>query len=48
MSHLFSPYAFGPLPLANRIVISPMCQYSAVDGQATDWHMMHLCNICLL
>ncbi len=47
MSHLFSPYAFGPLPLKNRIVVSPMCQYSAVDGQATDWHMMHLGSMAL-
>jgi len=42
MSHLFSPYALGALPLKNRIVIAPMCQYSADEGRATDWHLMHL------
>ena len=41
-SKLFSPLQIGPLNLANRIVISPMAQYSAVDGQMTDWHLMHL------
>ena len=45
MSQLFSPYTLngpnGELNLANRIVIAPMCQYSAVDGQATDWHLSH-------
>lgn len=42
MSQLFSPYLLGKLHLSNRIVIPPMCQYSAVDGNATDWHEMHL------
>lgn len=42
LSQLFSPIAFGPLPLANRIVIAPMCQYSSVDGLANDWHRIHL------
>ena len=42
MSALFSPYAIGNLTLPNRIVIPPMCQYSAEDGNATDWHMIHL------
>ena len=42
MSQLFTPYALGPLTLPNRIVIAPMCQYSAEDGNATDWHLMHL------
>lgn len=42
MSQLFSPYTLGGLRLENRIVIAPMCQYSAVDGQATDWHLIHL------
>jgi 2,4-dienoyl-CoA reductase-like NADH-dependent reductase (Old Yellow Enzyme family) len=41
MSTLFSPYTLGSLPLANRIVIAPMCQYSAREGDATDWHLMH-------
>ncbi len=42
MSHLFSPLSLGPLSLSNRIVIAPMCQYSAEDGQASDWHTIHL------
>ena len=42
MSTLFSPYMLGSLSLRNRIVIAPMCQYSAVDGNAGDWHLMHL------
>ncbi|MBV9953800.1 MAG: NADH:flavin oxidoreductase/NADH oxidase [Pseudolabrys sp.] len=41
-SALFSPLKLAGLELANRIVVSPMCQYSADDGSATDWHMMHL------
>ena len=42
MSHLFTPLQLGPLELANRIVIAPMCQYAADEGSATDWHLMHL------
>lgn len=42
MSQLFAPVRFGPLSLPNRIVIAPMCQYSAVDGRASDWHVQHL------
>ncbi|AJC46302.1 oxidoreductase [Xanthomonas sacchari] len=42
MSQLFSPLALGPLSLSNRIVIAPMCQYSAEDGSASDWHLQHL------
>jgi 2,4-dienoyl-CoA reductase-like NADH-dependent reductase (Old Yellow Enzyme family) len=38
---LFSPFTLRKLTLANRIVVSPMCQYSAVDGCATDWHIVH-------
>ncbi len=41
-SALFSPYKLASLELANRIVVSPMCQYSADDGCANDWHLMHL------
>ena len=41
MSHLFSPLALGPLELPNRIVIAPMCQYSAEDGRPGNWHAMH-------
>ena len=47
MSTLFSPCALGPLQLKNRIVIAPMCQYSAVDGAATDWHQIHLGQLAL-
>ena len=47
MSTLFSPFAIGSLPLKNRIVIAPMCQYSAVDGAATDWHRVHLGHLAL-
>lgn len=38
---LFTPISIGKLSLANRIVIAPMCQYSAEDGKATDWHLIH-------
>ena len=41
-SKLFSPFSMRGLDLANRIVVSPMCQYSADDGSMTDWHLMHL------
>jgi 2,4-dienoyl-CoA reductase-like NADH-dependent reductase (Old Yellow Enzyme family) len=40
-SLLFSPYKLRELTLANRMVVSPMAQYSAVDGLAVDWHFMH-------
>ena len=46
-SMLFSPVTLGPLQLTNRIAIAPMCQYSAVDGLPTDWHMIHLGNLAL-
>jgi len=39
---LFSPFRMRGLTLANRIVVSPMCQYSAVNGIAGDWHIVHL------
>ncbi len=42
MSKLFSPIELGPLKLENRIVIAPMCQYTADEGKATDWHLIHL------
>jgi 2,4-dienoyl-CoA reductase-like NADH-dependent reductase (Old Yellow Enzyme family) len=41
-SVLFSPIRLADLELANRIVVSPMCQYSANDGVASDWHITHL------
>ena len=47
MSHLFSPLKLGPLHLANRIVVAPMCQYSADDGSASDWHLIHLGHLAL-
>ena len=47
MSVLFTPFKLRGLTLANRIVISPMCQYSAEDGRATAWHMIHLGNLAL-
>ncbi len=47
MSHLFRPLQLGKLQLANRIVIAPMCQYSADAGSATDWHMIHLGQLAL-
>ena len=47
MSALFSPYQLAGFTPENRIVVSPMCQYSAVDGSATDWHIMHLGQMAL-
>src|SRR3569832_1660844 len=41
-SALFSPLPLAGVELANRLVVAPMCQYSANDGAASDWHMMHL------
>lgn len=42
MSKLFEPLAIRSITLKNRIVVSPMCQYSSVDGFANDWHLVHL------
>ncbi|MFL0412853.1 NADH:flavin oxidoreductase/NADH oxidase [uncultured Sphingomonas sp.] len=44
---LFEPISFGGLSLDNRIVIAPMCQYSAADGCMTDWHLIHLGQLAL-
>lgn len=44
-SHLFSPVSLGGLELPNRIAVAPMCQYSANDGSATDWHVQHWMNL---
>ena len=41
-SQLFSPIRLGNLELSNRIIVAPMCQYSAKDGSMNDWHLMHL------
>ena len=46
-SHLFQPINLAGLTLPNRIVIAPMCQYSAEDGDATDWHVVHLGSLAL-
>ena len=42
MALLFEPLALRGITLKNRIVVSPMCQYSSVDGFANDWHLVHL------
>ncbi|WP_413742634.1 NADH:flavin oxidoreductase/NADH oxidase [Sodalis sp. RH15] len=47
MSLLFSNYTLGNLALSNRIVIAPMCQYSADEGKATSWHEIHLGHLAL-
>jgi 2,4-dienoyl-CoA reductase-like NADH-dependent reductase (Old Yellow Enzyme family) len=47
MSQLFSPFHIGNMALCNRIIIAPMCQYSAEEGCATDWHMIHLGHLAL-
>ena len=41
-SPLFSPLRLRDLTLSNRIVVAPMCQYSAIEGNVTDWHLIHL------
>ncbi|MEJ7667717.1 MAG: NADH:flavin oxidoreductase/NADH oxidase [Casimicrobiaceae bacterium] len=46
-SVLFSPFALRGLTLANRVVVSPMCEYSAAEGCATDWHVIHLGHLAL-
>ena len=47
MSTLFSPLSLRSLRLSNRIVIAPMCQYSAVDGIAQPWHTVHLGQLAI-
>jgi 2,4-dienoyl-CoA reductase-like NADH-dependent reductase (Old Yellow Enzyme family) len=47
MSALFQPLTIGSLQLDNRIIIAPMCQYSAENGSATDWHLIHLGHLAL-
>ncbi|MBY0298290.1 MAG: NADH:flavin oxidoreductase/NADH oxidase [Methylobacterium sp.] len=44
---LFQPLRLDALELENRILIAPMCQYSARDGEASDWHMMHLGQLAM-
>jgi len=40
--HLFDPFTIGSIVLRNRIAISPMCEYSSLDGLPNDWHLVHL------
>jgi NADPH2 dehydrogenase len=47
MSALFSPIQLRGLTLANRIMVAPMCQYSAIDGVANDWHFTHINSLAL-
>lgn len=42
MAHLFDPFTLRGMTLRNRIAVSPMCEYSSVDGFANDWHLVHL------
>ena len=42
MTHLFDPLAIRDIIFANRVFVSPMCQYSSADGYASDWHFVHL------
>src|SRR6201996_7645621 len=42
MSYLFTPLEIRDIVLSNRIIVSPMCQYSSTDGFADDWHLVHL------
>ena len=42
---IFSPVKIGSLEIPNRIVVAPMCQYSAINGVMTDWHTQHLMQL---
>src|SRR3979411_888393 len=42
MAHLFDPRTLCDLTFANRVFVSPMCEYSSSDGFANDWHFVHL------
>ena len=42
---IFSPIKIGSLDVSNRIVVAPMCQYSAINGVMTDWHTQHLMQL---
>lgn len=44
---LFTPFGLRDVELSNRIVVSPMCQFSAMDGLANDWHVVHLGNLAM-
>src|SRR6202162_3091015 len=47
MALLFSPVEIGPLVAPNRIAISPMCQYSAIDGLPTEWHLQNAMTLAM-
>lgn len=47
LSKLFSPIRLGPIEIPNRIMISPMCQYSAHDGNPSEWHLVHLGSMAI-
>ena len=47
MSKLFTPITLGGITLPNRIVVAPMCQYSALERTPGDWHMIHLGQFAL-
>src|SRR6476646_5302267 len=47
MPALFEPLRLGGIALANRIAVSPVCQYSAENGAANDWHLQHLGSLAL-
>src|SRR4030081_1460410 len=47
MSVLFSPIKLRGLELPNRIMVAPMCQYSSVNGEANDWHFVHIGSLAL-
>src|SRR6201982_261884 len=42
MTHLFDPLSIRDITFANRVFVSPMCEYSSTDGFANDWHFVHL------
>jgi 2,4-dienoyl-CoA reductase-like NADH-dependent reductase (Old Yellow Enzyme family) len=42
MPHLFEPFTQRDVTLRNRVIVSPMCQYSSINGYANDWHLVHL------
>ena len=47
MAKLFTPVEIGGVTLPNRVVVSPMCQYSAVDGSAQPWHQVHYGSLAM-
>ena len=46
-TQLFTPITLRGVTFPNRTVVAPMCQYSADDGAASDWHMQHLGSLAL-